>query len=158
MKKSSKTAATAATLADRLDGFLCFGVYSTGLAFNRVYKPRLDELGLTYSQYLVMLSLWHQDDQAVGELGDKLFLESNTLTPLLKRLEASGFVTRRRGSADERIVRVTLTKRGRQVAEQAACLPEKILEATGVSREDLAKIQQSLVAIRENLRTAVGDG
>ncbi len=135
-----------------LDAFLCFGVYSTGLAFNKVYKPLLDALGLTYPQYLVMVALWQRDDQTVGELGEQLFLESNTLTPLLKRLETGGFVARRRDSADERVVRVTLTDQGRATAERAACVPDRILEAAGVSAEELARVQQALVAIRDNLR------
>ena len=93
----------------RLGEFLCFAVYSASHAFNRVYKPLLDELGLTYPQYLVMVLLWEQDDQTVGSLGEKLFLESSTLTPLLKRLEALGYVKRTRDPVDERQVRVRLT-------------------------------------------------
>lgn len=156
MSKSPKSRSipSVEAIADPLDAFLCFGVYSTGLAFNRVYKPLLDELGLTYPQYLVILSLSQRDDRTVGELGDLLSLESNTLTPLLKRLEASGFVTRRRDRADERIVRVSLTDKGRRAAESATCLPEKILEATGVSRDEVASIQRSLVKVRNNLRAA----
>src|SRR5438874_8124185 len=92
----------------RFSDFLCFAVYSASHAFNRVYKPLLDELGLTYPQYLVMVLLWEQDDQTVGSLGEKLFLESSTLTPLLKRLEALGQVKRNRDQVDERQVRVRL--------------------------------------------------
>lgn len=161
MKKSATTSPgnqAAAAPADPLEGFLCFSVYSTGLAFNRVYKPLLDELGLTYPQYLAMVSLWQQDNQTVGEIGEKLFLESNTLTPLIKRLEAGGFLTRRRDTADERVVRITLTEKGRGIAERAGCLPEEILTATGVSRQELAKINDALVKLRSNLRAAVSDG
>src|SRR5258706_16439520 len=103
----------------RLGEFLCFAVYSASHAFNRVYKPLLDELGLTYPQYLVMVLLWEQDDQTVGSLGEKLFLESSTLTPLLKRLEALGYVKRTRDPVDERQVRVRLTERGRALRERA---------------------------------------
>src|SRR5258707_12339396 len=93
----------------RLGEFLCFAVYSANHAFNRVYKPLLDELGLTYPQYLVMVLLWERDDQTVGSLGEKLFLESSTLTPLLKRLEASGYIRRTRDPDDERQERACLT-------------------------------------------------
>ena len=102
--------------ADRLPGldeFLCFAVYSTNLAFNRVYKPLLDELGLTYPQYIALVALYEEANQTVGQLGEKLFLDSSTLTPLLKRLEAMGAVTRQRDSQDERQVRINLTAQGR---------------------------------------------
>src|SRR5437879_6243363 len=98
--------------APKLDDFLCFAVYSANLAFHRVYKPLLDELGLTYPQYLVLVVLYEQDDQTVGDLGDKLFLDSSTLTPLLKRMEGVGYVTRQRDPEDERQVRIRLTPRG----------------------------------------------
>ena len=99
----------------RLSEFLCFAVYSASHAFNRVYKPLLDELGLTYPQYLAMVLLWERDDQTVGSLGEKLFLESSTLTPLLKRLEALGHIRRTRDPNDERQVRVRLTDKGRAI-------------------------------------------
>ena len=140
-----------------LDGFLCFMVYSTGLAFNRVYKPLLDRLGLTYSQFLVIMSLAQRDDQTVGSIGEGLFLESNTLTPLIKRLEAAGFVTRHRDPADERVVRVSLTPAGRELADEAACLPEKILETTGMSAHEVEVSRRSLAAVREKLRVGLSD-
>ncbi|WP_336958097.1 MarR family transcriptional regulator [Sphingobium aquiterrae] len=145
-------AATPDPKPDAFDGLLCFAVYSTGLAFNRVYKPLLDRLGLTYVQYLVILALDHRDGQAVSELGEQLFLESNTLTPLIKRLEAAGMVTRKRDSADERVVRVSLTDKGRAVAKDAACVPEQILETTGMTRAQLGDMQRALVGLRANLR------
>ncbi|MDF0487590.1 MarR family transcriptional regulator [Sphingomonas sp. H39-1-10] len=137
-----------------LDEFLCFAVYSTGLAFNRVYKPLLDPLGLTYPQYLAMVALWQEDNQMVSQLGEKLFLESNTLTPLIKRLEAAGFVTRRRDTKDERVVRVSLTPAGRALAEAAACLPEQVLKATGITPAQLETMRTTLTALRTNLRSA----
>ena len=143
---------------DALDPFLCFAVYSTGLAFNRVYKPLLDRLGLTYPQYLAMVLLWQRDGQAVGELGEKLFLETSTLTPLIKRLESAGYVTRRRDSADERVVRVSLTEAGRAVAEEAACVPQEIMQATGMSLDQLGALRDALVVMRGNLRESVGEG
>jgi DNA-binding MarR family transcriptional regulator len=141
-----------------LDRFLCFAVYSTGLAFNRVYKPLLDLLDLTYPQYLAMVALWQEDGQTVSQLGDKLFLESNTLTPLIKRLEVAGFVNRRRDTKDERVVRVSLTDAGRALAEQAACLPEQILTATGVTPAQLGEMHTALTALRTNLQTASAAG
>jgi len=137
--------------AVRLGEFLCFAVYSASHAFNRVYKPLLDELGLTYPQYLVMVLLWEQDDQTVGSLGEKLFLESSTLTPLLKRLEALGQVKRTRDPVDERQVRVRLTDKGRAMREKAGGIPDCILEASGLEIAELRRLQSELVALRTAL-------
>ena len=105
-------------LAGSLADFLCFAVYSTNLAFGRAYKQLFEELGITYPQYATLIALNEAGDQTVGELGDKLFLESSTLTPLLKRLEAAGYVTRRRDAEDERQVRVSLTPEGKAVSRR----------------------------------------
>ncbi|MGO9133512.1 MAG: MarR family winged helix-turn-helix transcriptional regulator [Methylovirgula sp.] len=137
--------------APALKDFLCFAIYSAGHAFNRVYKPLLDALGLTYPQYLVMVALWETDDQTVGSLGEKLFLESSTLTPLLKRLESVGYLTRSRDPADERQVRVRLTKAGRELQAKARDIPSCILEATGFSIDALIKLQKDISALRESL-------
>lgn len=137
-----------------LDQSLCFAVYSAGLAFNRLYKPILDPLGLTYPQYLVMMALWEKDGQGVGELGDLLFLESNTLTPLIKRLEAAGLVKRARDTEDERQVRVSLTASGRELLKQASCVPMQVLEASGMSIEQVARLRNSVAGLRDNLRAA----
>jgi DNA-binding MarR family transcriptional regulator len=133
------------------EDLLCFAVYSAGHAFNRVYKPLLDELGLTYPQYLVMLSLWGKDDQTVGELGETLFLESSTLTPLLKRLEAIEYLSRNRDPADERQVRVRLTNAGRALQKKARGIPQCILEASGLSLADLRKLLREIKAVRQRL-------
>ena len=143
--------------AGPFDRFLCFAAYSTSLAFNRLYKSVLDDLGLTYPQYLVIVALLHRDGQAVSELGDALFLESNTLTPLVKRLEAAGLVTRQRDSADERVVRVSLTAQGRGLADRIACVPTDILKATGMSIEELGALQQGLMKLGDNLRASQRD-
>src|SRR5947208_4619808 len=103
----------------RLDNQICFAVYSATHAFNRVYKPLLDRLGLTYPQYLVMLVLWERDDVAVKEIGERLFLDSGTLTPLLKRLEAAGLIKRTRSKQDERQVLISLTAQGEALYEKA---------------------------------------
>jgi MarR family transcriptional regulator, organic hydroperoxide resistance regulator len=135
----------------RLGEFLCFAVYSASHAFNRVYKPLLDELGLTYPQYLAMVVLWERDGQTVGSLGDRLFLESSTLTPLLKRLETLGHVTRSRDPADERQVRVTLTPAGRALRQKALSVPHCILTATGLGAEGARRLQTEIAALRDAL-------
>jgi DNA-binding MarR family transcriptional regulator len=135
----------------RLGAFLCFAVYSANHAFNRVYKPLLDELGLTYPQYLAMVLLWEQDNQTVGSLGEKLFLESSTLTPVLKRLEALGHVKRIRDAVDERQVRVRLTDRGRALRERAREIPGCILEASNLEIDELLRLQSDIVALRNAL-------
>ncbi|PKU21817.1 MarR family winged helix-turn-helix transcriptional regulator [Telmatospirillum siberiense] len=136
-----------------LGRFLCFAIYSANHAFNRVYKPLLDKLGLTYPQYLVMVILWEDDDQTVGRIGERLYLESSTLTPLLKRLEAAGYLRRERDMSDERQVRVRLTDSGRQLRGQAAVLPGCIIEASGLGIEKLQQLQGDVSRLRDALMT-----
>lgn len=133
---------------------LCFAVYSTAHAFNRLYRPHLDAIGLTYPQYLVLLVLWEQDGLAVKELGERLQLDSGTLTPLLKRLEAAGLVDRRRDPADERQVRVVLTTAGEDLRDKAALIQSKVLGASGCSLDELAVLKRALLALRDTLNTA----
>lgn len=135
--------------APRLEDFLCFAIYSANLAYGRAYKPILEELGLTYTQYIAIVALWEDDNQTVSSLGDKLFLESNTLTPILKNLEAMGYVRRQRDPRDERQVRISLTEAGRRLREKA--LPMNLVKETGLSPEDFAKMQKGVVALRDNL-------
>ncbi len=135
----------------QLDQFLCFAVYSTNLAFNRVYRPLLEKLGLTYVQYIVLVTLWQTDDQFVGVLGAQLFLASNTLTPVLKRLEALGFVTRSRDTVDERQVRVRLTAAGRALKSEAVDVPACILTASGLTAPDLERVLDSVSQLRDRL-------
>ncbi len=141
-------------LAGSLADFLCFAVYSTNLAFNRAYKQLFEELGITYPQYATLIALNEAGDQTVGELGDKLFLESSTLTPLLKRLEAAGYVTRRRDAEDERQVRVSLTAEGKAIFEQAFCGRESVIEATGLDPDTFVRLQRDLITLRDNLLAA----
>ena len=155
MKKSAAKSGSGVRIQPKLDQSLCFAVYSAGLAFNRVYKPILDAMGITYPQYLVMMALWERDGQGVGELGDQLFLESNTLTPLIKRLEAAGFVTRERGTEDERQVRVSLTSAGREMLKEASCVPGQVLEASGMSVTQLKQLRDAVAGLRDNLRESV---
>ena len=133
----------------RLGDFLCFAVYSANLAYGRAYKPILDELGLTYTQWIAIVALWEQDGQTVGSLGEKLFLESNTLTPILKKLEALGYVARRRDTADERQVMVTLTDAGRALREKGA--QRTLVQATGLAAEEFAATRHTLHEVRDSL-------
>jgi DNA-binding MarR family transcriptional regulator len=132
----------------KLKDFLCFAVYTTAHEFNRVYKPLLEPLGLTYPQFIVMNALWEQDGQTVSELGQALSLESNTLTPLLKRLESQGRVRRVRDARDERQVRVQLTDAGRALSHEAGRIGGCILEATGLSLDGLKALQRQIAQLR----------
>jgi DNA-binding MarR family transcriptional regulator len=143
-----------ADLALRLDHQICFAVYSTAHAFNRVYKPLLDRLGLTYPQYLVMLVLWERDGIPLRDIGERLFLDSGTLTPLLKRLEKAHLIKRTRSSADERQVLIALTPQGQALQERAKALPQSILAATACSVTELTTIKNELVALRDRLNEA----
>lgn len=141
----------------RLDNQICFAVYSAAHAFNRVYKPLLDRLGLTYPQYLVMLVLWERDDVPVKEIGEKLFLDSGTLTPLLKRLEAAHLVKRTRSSEDERQVLIALTQQGHALKEKARSVPQSILATTDCSVSELVAMKDEIVALRDRLNAVIGE-
>lgn len=146
---SGKTTSTDAMLL--LDNQLCFALYSTSLAMTKLYKPLLDELGLTYPQYLAMLVLWEKDGLMVSELGERLYLDSGTLTPLLKRLEVSGLISRIRAVEDERRVHITLTAAGRKLKNRAAKIPGCILEASQCSIPELTALTQQMRALRQRL-------
>ena len=135
----------------KLDEFLCFAVYAAGHAFTRVYKTLLDAIDLTYPQYLVMVTLWQEDRQTVGQIGEKLFLESSTLTPLLKRLESAGLVQRQRNAADQRQVYVELSDQGRALRAKASQIPPCILAATGGDVEMLRRLTTELTQLRVKL-------
>lgn len=135
----------------KLDDFICFAIYSASHAVNRVYKPVLDELGLTYPQYLVMVLLWEKDGRTVGELGARLHLESSTLTPLLKRLEAAGLLTRTRDKADERQVRLHLTERGGALRERASAMPRRLGKASGRDMQELHRLRIEINELRDRL-------
>ncbi len=134
-----------------LDNQLCFAMYSTSLAMTKLYKPLLDELGLTYPQYLVMLVLWERDGLMVSELGERLFLDSGTLTPLLKRMETSGLLARIRAVDDERRVHISLTAAGRRLKAKAAKIPGCVLSATQCSIPELVSLTQQMQALRQRL-------
>lgn len=137
-----------------LDQQLCFALYSTSLAMTKVYKPILSELGLTYPQYLVMLVLWEHDALSISELGTRVSLDSGTLTPLLKRLETAGLVSRQRDAADERRVLVSLTDAGRNLRNAAVGIPEKLLCATQCTVEEIQALTSRLHALRSTLEEA----
>lgn len=137
-----------------LDSMLCFAVYAAEHAFTRFYKPRLDAIGLTYPQYLVFLVLWEQDGLTVKALGEKLFLDSGTITPLLKRLEARSLVRRQRDADDERLVRIFLTDAGRALREQALAVPLAVGKALGGKVEDVTQLREALHLLRERLDEA----
>lgn len=134
--------------------FICFAVYSTNHAFSRVYKPLLEQLGVTYPQYLVLATLWAKGDQKVGSLGEMLFLEYSTLTPLLKRLEGLGLITRTRDPDDERQVHIGLTRQGAALREKARDFSSCVDGATGLSAEALRKLRMSIQAVRTALLEA----
>ncbi|MEJ8824099.1 MarR family transcriptional regulator [Variovorax humicola] len=138
----------------KLDNQLCFAVYSASLAMTRLYKPLLEKLHLTYPQYLVMLALWERDGLMVSELGTQLSLDSGTLTPLLKRLEANGLVTRLRDVADERRVHVTLTAAGRKLKAKAASVPACLLAASQCSIDELVDLTRQLRSLRDRVKAA----
>ncbi len=142
---------TESDAALRLDNQLCFALYSTSLAMTKVYKPLLDRLGLTYPQYLVMLLLWEQDEVTVSALGERLYLDSGTLTPLLKRMQVSGLVVRNRSQEDERRVLISLTDAGRQLKVKAAQVPGCVVSATHVPVSELMALTQQVQALRRHL-------
>jgi DNA-binding MarR family transcriptional regulator len=141
---------------NKLSDYLCFAIYSANLAFGKAYKPLLEELGLTYTQFITVIALWEEDDQTVSGLGEKLFLESNTLTPILKKLETMGYVRRQRDPADERQVRVGLTEAGRRLREKA--LNASLMKACGLLPDEFCKVQKDVVKLRDNLVKWVRQG
>jgi DNA-binding MarR family transcriptional regulator len=134
-----------------LDGQLCFSLYATTIAVNRLYKPMLDSLGLTYPQYLVLSTLWEQDGLPVSAVADRLSLDSSMITPLLKRLEAAGFVSRQRNPKDERQVIVSLTAKGHALNQKTACLTDSLLERSGLTPKELIKLNEQVQALRDAL-------
>lgn len=134
-----------------LDGQLCFTLYGTALAINRTYKPLLDELGLTYPQYLVLSALWENDGQTIGAIAERLDLEPSTITPLVKRLEQAGLVTRMRNPADERQVRVRLTAAGAELQARAGCLTQALLEHSGLTVDEIIDLNARVQRLRDTL-------
>ena len=147
MKSANSKSSQAPQLADQL----CFALYSTSLAMNKLYRKLLKKMGITYSQYLVLMVLWEQDEQTVNEIGERLILDSATLTPLLKRMEAQDLITRVRAAADERQVIISLTKAGNDLRKEAANLPGAVLCATECSASQAKDLKQEILALRAAL-------
>lgn len=135
----------------KLENQLCFLIYSTNLALNQLYRKLLTPLGITYPQYLVMLVLWEKDEITVSEIGSKLFLESSTLTPILKKLEALQLLNRTRSKEDERQVIITLSEKGQKLKEQAVNIPKHILEASSCDTATLLGLKDQLTQLRTNI-------
>jgi DNA-binding MarR family transcriptional regulator len=142
---------TALAEPGKLRDHLCFSIYSTTIAINRLYKPLLDPLGLTYPQYLVLGALWQEDGQTIGAIAERLALESSTITPLVKRLEQSGFVSRQRNAADERQVHVRLTQAGRDVRVRTHVLKDAMQAKSGMSAEEIVKLNQEVQRLLDAL-------
>jgi DNA-binding MarR family transcriptional regulator len=151
MPSPTPSPALPADQALQLDHQLCFALYSASLAMTKLYKPLLNELGLTYPQYLALLVLWERDGLRVSELGERLFLDSGTLTPLLKRLEAAGLVRRERSREDERSVHIHLTSDGHALKARAAAVPGCILQATQCSLGDVVDLTRRVQSLRDRL-------
>ncbi|MFG3618388.1 MarR family winged helix-turn-helix transcriptional regulator [Nocardia sp. NPDC047654] len=141
-----------------LDEQLCFPLYAASRAMTAVYRPKLERLGLTYPQYLVMLALWERDERSVGDVCQALDLDSGTLSPLLKRLEAAGLVERRRSAADERRVDIRLTERGRALRAEAGDIPAQMAEASGLSMDDVIALRGVLHRLTEALKSQLNEG
>ena len=136
-----------------LDAQLCFSLYATTIAINRLYKPMLDSLGVTYPQYLVLSTLWEADGQTIGAIADRLALEPSTITPLMKRLEAAGFVSRQRNPEDERQVQVFLTAKGKALRLEASCLTDALLANSKLTIPEMIALNDQI----QRLRTALTD-
>lgn len=134
-----------------LDSQLCFSLYGTTIAINRAYKPLLDDLGITYPQYLVLSVLWEKDGQMISAIADRLALEPSTITPLVKRLEAAGFVKRRRSTEDERQVGVHLTASGKAMQARTGCLTDTLLARSGLTVDELISLNKRIQALRDAL-------
>lgn len=141
---------------DRFDtrDMICFALYSASHAMTRIYRPLLDDLGITYPQLLVLIALWAEDGRRVSDLGEELSLDSNTLTPLLRRMEQAGLVTKTRDREDERVVRIALTDKGRDLQAEADRIAACVFDAMGMAEDDLMTLRDQVFALRDNLRTA----
>ncbi|GJL37807.1 Organic hydroperoxide resistance transcriptional regulator [Phytobacter ursingii] len=150
--KTKSTPPANAQLA--LDNQFCFALYSTNLALHKLYRQLLAPMNLTYPQYLVMLVLWEQDDVTVSEIGERLFLDSATLTPLLKRLESAGFIVRQRSRQDERQVVITLSDAGRELQQQAKAIPNAVMCSFECDHKHLMELKQQLEVLRQQFQQA----
>jgi DNA-binding MarR family transcriptional regulator len=137
-----------------LDNQMCFALYSTSLAMTKLYKPLLETVGLTYPQYLVMLVLWEVNGLSVSEMGERLFLDSGTLTPLLKRMEQAGLLSRQRSCKDERRVHVFITSHGSELKAKAASIPACVVQQVGCSLSEVRNMTQQVQKLRTKLTSS----
>ena len=137
-----------------LDGQLCFSIYSASIAIQRVYKPMLDELGVTYTQYLVLSALWERDGLTIGAVAERLALEPSTITPAVKRLEAAGFVARQRSTTDERQVQVHLSRKGASLHAKTGCLTAALLLHSGFTVPEMIELNRKVQLLRDAMRGA----
>ncbi|PFH89106.1 MarR family transcriptional regulator [Bacillus sp. AFS088145] len=140
-----------------LENQVCFSIYACSREITKLYRPILDGIGITYPQYLTLLSLWEKDQQTVKELGETLFLDSGTLTPMLKRMESAGLISRKRDSNDERKVFITLTEKGTKLKEKAFCIPEKFLKESNTTKEELLTVLNQTKALLKKIQSANED-
>lgn len=134
-----------------LDQQLCFSIYSASIAVNRLYKPMLDDLGVTYTQYLALSTLWERDGLTIGAIADRLALEPSTITPAVKRLEAGGFVSRKRNASDERQVEVHLTGKGRDLHAETGCLTDALLRRSGFTISEMIDLNLKVQRLRDGI-------
>lgn len=137
-----------------LDNQLCFSIYSTSIAIHRAYKPMLDELGVTYTQYLVLSTLWETDGLTITAIADRLALEPSTITPAVKRLEGAGFVTRQRSTSDERQVRVYLSPKGAKLHVKTGCLTDTLLRRSGFTVPEMIDLNRKIQLLRDGMTKA----
>lgn len=135
-----------------LEDHLCFSLYACSRAILRLYRPYLDELQITYPQYLVLVTLWEKPNRTIKELGEVLSLDTGTLTPLLKRMEAAGLVERRRDTVDERVVNIHITQAGKALQEKASCVPQSLFDATGMNKKELDEINETITLLLDQLK------
>ncbi|KPV58192.1 MarR family transcriptional regulator [Paenibacillus sp. A3] len=140
----------------KLDNQLCFSLYACSRAISRMYRPLLDELGLTYPQYLVLLVLWEKEESTVKELSEILDLDSGTLTPMLKRMEAAGLVQRKRSSEDERVVIVRIADKGLALQHKAVCIPQALFASSGMTLEQMTELNRQVKAMMVNIHELNG--
>jgi MarR family transcriptional regulator, organic hydroperoxide resistance regulator len=152
LKKQKNISGTGTAPEQRLDNQLCFAIYAAAHTFAQAYKPFLEPQGLTYPQYLVLLELWERDEQTVKQLGEPLFLDSGTLTPMLKRMEAAGWITRRRDAVDERAVRISLTEKGCVFRDKAREIPAAMMCASGLDMAGLGALRNKIKRVANELR------
>ncbi|MEW4369631.1 MarR family winged helix-turn-helix transcriptional regulator [Paenibacillus kandeliae] len=135
-----------------LEQHLCFSLYAGSRAITRMYWPMLEEMGITYPQYLALVVLWDKRECTIKELGKEIYLDSGTMTSMLKRMEEAGLITRQRSVEDERVVKIRITDNGMELRDRSACIPQSLLQSTGLSRDELEHLNQQIRQIIGKLK------